>query len=29
MDEGWVTHGPGREMPDHGHKQTAGTWEGD
>lgn len=29
MDEGRVTHGLGQEMPDHGHKQTAGTWEGD
>lgn len=29
MDEGYVTHGLGREMPDDGHKQTAGTWEED
>lgn len=27
LDEGYATHGLGREMPDDGHKQTAETWE--
>lgn len=27
MDEGYVTHGPAREMADDGHNQSAGTCE--